>query len=160
MPGLIALYVVAGLLEALGILLSVLELRDARTRLQSYKTSPRVIHVRTIQTTATVPSVTIRVDPPPPLETRVQVLENTVQQHREQHARDLAELKDYARTEAGEAIEHMQKSVGRELTRLVDLVFALNDPDRARWRRWWLGPAMLALGLMLGVIGNIVSVWS
>ena len=71
---------------------------------------------------------------------------------------DLAQLEDYTRKEAGEAIEHMQKSVGMELTRLIDLVLGLNDPDRPGWRGWWLGPAMLALGLVLGVIGNIVSV--
>jgi hypothetical protein len=108
-----------------------------------------------------MPPVTIRVDPPPPLETRVQVLENTVQQHREQYAEDLTQLKDYVQKEAGEAIEHVQNSLDRELTRVVDLVFALNDPDRPGWRRWWLGPTLLVLGLVLSVIGNVVSVlWS
>jgi hypothetical protein len=80
-----------------------------------------------------------------------------VQRHREQHAEDLTQLKNYARKQAAEAIDYMQNSVDRELTRLVELVFALNDPDRPGWRRWWLGPAMLASGLVLGVIGNVVS---
>jgi len=142
MPGLITVYVVAGLLEALGIGLAVLELRDASKRLQSYETSPRVIDLRAAQWTGVVLPLAVRVDPPPPLETRIELLENTIQQDREQHAEDVAHLKDYARNEASEAIDHVQRSVGRELTRLVDLVFALNDPDRPGWRRWWLSPAM------------------
>jgi hypothetical protein len=156
-PGLIILYLAAGALEALGIFLAGLEFRDARNRLQSYKMAPQVVDVRTIQTTVTMPPATIRVDPPPPLETRVQVLENTIQQQREQHAEGVTQLKNYARKEAAEAIDYMQNSVDRELTRLVDPVFALNDPDRPGWRRWWLGPTMLASGLVLGVIGNVLS---
>jgi hypothetical protein len=110
-----------------------------------------------VEATATVFPVTVRIDPPPPVETRVQNLEITVQQYREQYAEDIPKLREYARTQAGEAIEYMHKSVGTELTRLVDLVFALNDPDKQGWRRWWLGPALLAAGLVLGVIGNIIS---
>jgi hypothetical protein len=157
MPGLITLYVVAGLLEALGIGFSVLELRNTGKRLQSYKMSPRVINLRAAQWTEAALPLTVRIDPPPPLETRIELLESIVQQDREQPAEDVAQLKDYARQEASEAIDHVQKSVGRELNRLVDLVFALNDPDRPGWRRWWLGPVMLVLGLVLGLIGNVVS---
>ena len=52
----------------------------------------------------------------------------------------------------------MQKSVDGEVTRAVELVLALNYPDKPGWRRWWLDPAMLlALGLVLGVIGNVRS---
>jgi hypothetical protein len=121
-----------------------------------YKESPQMVSLRPAEVTITASPLTIRVDPPPPLETRVQAV---VQQLREQHAEDLVQLKDYARKEASEASEYVDASVRREVTRVADLVFALNDPDRPRWQPWWLGLAMIASGLVLGVIGNIVSVW-
>jgi hypothetical protein len=157
MPWLITLYVVAGLLEGLGIGFVFVDLRDVRNRLQSYMSSPRIVNLRPAQETETALPLTIRHDPPPPVETRVQNLEDAFQQHRAQHSEDVAKLKDYARTETGEAIDYVQKSVGNELTRLVNLVFALNDPDKPGLRRWWHGPVLLASGLVLGVIGNVIS---
>jgi hypothetical protein len=90
--------------------------------------------------------VTIRVDPPPPLETRLPVLENTVQQHREQHAEDVTQLKNYARKEAAEAIDYMQNSVHRELTRLVAGV-RVERSGQAVAATLVASPAMLASGL-------------
>jgi hypothetical protein len=51
MPGLITLYVVACLPEALGIGFAVRELRETSERLQSYKMSPRVIDLGAAQST-------------------------------------------------------------------------------------------------------------
>jgi hypothetical protein len=100
----------------------------------------------TCQETETVLAVTIRVDPPPPLETRLPVLENTVQQHREQHAEDVTQLKNYARKEAAEAIDYMQNSVHRELTRLVAGV-RVERSGQAVAATLVASPAMLASGL-------------
>jgi hypothetical protein len=109
MPWLITLYVVAGLLEGLGIGFVFVDLRDVRNRLQSYMSSPRIVNLRPAQETETALPLTIRHDPPPPVETRVQNLEDAFQQHRAQHSEDVAKLKDYARTETGEAIDYVQK---------------------------------------------------
>jgi hypothetical protein len=158
MAGLITIYIAAGLLEALGIYLAYRELRDAKKRLQLYKESPPLIDLRPAEVTTTASPLTIHLDPPPPLETRAQVMEDPIQQLREQRAEDVVQLKDYARKEAGEASEYVEASVRREVTRVADLVFALNDPERPGWQHWWLGLAMIAAGLVLGVIGNIVSV--
>ena len=151
------MYVVAGVFELAGIVLVFFDLHDVRDRLRSYRTAPKTVHLRTAAVAATIPPVTIRIDPPPPLETRLQNLESAVQQHHEQYAEDIPKLKEYARGQASEAIDYMHNSLGTELTRLLDLVFSVNDPKEQGWRRWWLGPALLAAGLVLGVIGNIVS---
>jgi CBS domain-containing protein len=58
MPGLITLYGIAFVLEALGTGLVVLDLSDARRRLQSYNSSPSVVDLRAAQGTA-LPLTTI-----------------------------------------------------------------------------------------------------
>lgn len=151
-------YVIAGVLEGLGIGIVVLDFRDVRDRLRSYK-SQVFGYVDATTTAAAVFAATADVEPLPSLETRVQNLENTIEGHAKQHADEAAESRRYARAEAEQAVKSVQQSVGSELTRLIDLVFALNDPDTPGWRRWWLGPALLAAGLVLGVIGNVISAW-
>jgi hypothetical protein len=88
-------YVIAGVLEGLGISIVVLDFRDVRDRLRSYK-SQVFGYVDATTTAAAVFAATADVEPLPSLETRVQNLENTIEGHAKQHADEAAESRRYA----------------------------------------------------------------
>jgi hypothetical protein len=70
------LVVLGGALQAAGVLVLVIEIVRSSRRRQAYRTRSQVVEVGTIEATATVFTPRIVTEPPPPIEHRVDRLED------------------------------------------------------------------------------------
>lgn len=153
---LIALYILAGALELAGLLLVLVELREARDRIRAFRASVHV-HGRAGFALTLRGSGTAVTSGTPSLEQRVDLLEREWGGHGKQHNDEAIQMREFVRSGDEAAIAFVEQAVGAEVKRLADLVFTLNGPSGSWWRAWWVGPSLIGAGLALGVAGNIVS---
>lgn len=150
----VVLYLVAFLFEALGIILLFVELRDANRRLSALMARPQNIVLGAAR--VRVQAMPIRVvGGDRTVETRLTQLEDAMHAQKVDHAdMELATWR-YSNQAAEESVNLVEQRLTPELQSLLG--YLIGRDKRPTWRPWWLGPALLSLGLVLGTLGNIVS---
>jgi hypothetical protein len=148
------LVVLGGALQAAGVLVLVIEIVRSSRRRQAYRTRPQVVEVGTIEATATVFTPRIVTEPPPPIEDRVDRLEDGLVRLRndlEERIGELhAEARDAADQAAGRATRHGERRF-KALERLI-----LGETRLDRWVRGG-SIAAIVLGVILATIGSVMA---
>jgi hypothetical protein len=148
------LVVLGGALQAAGVLVLVIEIVRSSRRRQAYRTRSQVVEVGTIEATATVFTPRIVTEPPPPIEHRVDRLEDGLERLRndlEERIGELrAEARDAADQAAGRATRHGEQRF-QALERLI-----LGETRLDRWVRGG-SIAAIVLGVILATIGSVMA---
>jgi hypothetical protein len=144
--------VVGGALQAIGVLVLVLEIVRSTRRREAYRTRPAVVEVGTIEARATVFTPRIVTDPLPPIEGRVERLEEGLTCLRNDLEELSTELGAAARAAADEVAGRATRHGDRRLEALERLVLGETTLDR-----WVRGGSIAAvvLGVMLSTIGSV-----
>lgn len=145
--------VAGGALQAVGVLVLVIGVVRSARRTEEYETRPQVVEVGTIEATAAVFSPRIVVDPPPPIEDRVERLEDGLARLRNDLEESVAELRSKARAAADEAAGRATRHGERRFEAFERL---LGETGLERWVRG-LSIAAVVLGLILATIGSVAS---
>jgi hypothetical protein len=155
---LITLYVIAAVSEAVGILLVVLDVRNTRERLRAYtRTVYAYADAAVAHATGSAAAVVVS-SHQPSVDERLALLEQERERHAQRHADDEAAMIRRIDAAAENAKRYVHDSISQELRRLVALVTEINAPDASsRLRQWWVGPTLIGIGLVLGLVGNILS---
>jgi hypothetical protein len=151
----VVLYVVAFLFEALGIALLFVELREVNQRWLEFMSRPRDVALSDTGR-ALDHAIPIRAGGGDrTVETRLTQLEDAMHAHKVDHVH----LELAARRHANQVAEESANLVERRLTPELQalLGYLIGREQRPWWRPWWLGPALLSVGLVLGTLGNVVS---
>jgi hypothetical protein len=148
-------YVLAFVFDVAGVGLLLFELREANSRWTSFKGRSRTVEIGPARTLEqALPLRVIRGDQSH--EIRIRQLEDAVYDQRSQiadmHLRLWRHANDVAETAAGK----VERNLGREVEAVIGYLLGLEE--RSRWRPWWLGPALVAAGILLGTVGNLASV--
>ena len=75
--------------------------------------------------------------------------------HKVEHADQDVAAKRHAKQVAEESADLVEQRLTLELQALLG--YLIGREERPRLRPWWLGPVLLAVGLVLGTLGNIVT---
>jgi hypothetical protein len=86
---------------------------------------------------------------------RVTQLEDAMHAHKVDHLDMEYGAWSHANQVAAESADLVEQRLTPELQALLS--YLVGREERPAWRPWWLGPALLSVGLVLGTLGNIVS---
>lgn len=148
------LVILGGALQAGGVLVLVVEIVRSSRRRQSYRTRPQVVEVGTIEATATVFSPRIVTEPPPPIEERVERLEEGLARLRNDLEERIGKLRADVRGAADEAAGRATRHGERRFEALERLILGETKLDR-----WVRGGSIVAivLGVILATIGSVAG---
>ncbi|MGA5435459.1 hypothetical protein ACPCIZ_12795 [Streptomyces cellulosae] len=149
----ITLAAIAALLEIIGIWITIRDLRKARRRLADYLQRPRR-HYLSAAVEATSAASATATGPEPTLEQRVQNLEARLGGlNRELDQRDKRVAERLTRRFQGQ-LKAAESELGDRLDGLRELVAG---EGRTHWFVAYKGPLILAVGVIVGLAGNVVG---
>jgi hypothetical protein len=151
----VALFVVAFLLELAGLAVLVFEVWSANQRLTALRRRDVTISANTVVGVAMVASGKVSTSTPT-LEDRLAALEADVDEHMRMHPEMEQRLRDHANKVASERADSVADSLRPEVERILRHI--LGEAERPWWRPWWLSPGLIVAGLVFGLVGNILSV--
>jgi hypothetical protein len=148
--------VLGGVLQIVGVLLVVREIRDVRRRLEEYARRDVTLFLTPATVKARAGDARIVTDPPPPLEARVASLEDSVDKFSEQIANEIDTVErrltakideDIARATQGTNVNQIQP-----LAELITGALA----GGSSWRL--LGVWLIVAGLVFATVGGVWSI--
>lgn len=149
--------IAGGILQGVGLWIVVVEVRSIRQRVRAHLHRPVTLAGLTASAFGSAMPARITVNPPPPIETRVQILEDLVHGIREQEAAEHLELRRKLTQHADEVATTRANAVRAEVDELGRLVVDLND--EAGLKRTTLGVILAAIGLVLSTGASVWSLW-
>lgn len=156
-PLLIVLYIVGAVSEALGLFLTIREIVRGRRRLGEYLRRPQTIYSADAATAVEAQRVRLIQDPPPSLDERVAVLESQLDAVRDDLDARERRSTETVQKRTSTSIEATAKRVQDVQQQLEEYVL---DDRRLLQSGIFVGPALLGLGLILGALGNVLSLWA
>lgn len=147
---LVLTYVAAGVLELLGIWLSLEDLRRLQRRLRDFAGRPIQVFSTDAAAASEAAAVGIVLGGDPTLEQRIDALETWRKAMTVGLADRDAAIRRELRAEISSEVSSLRASVNDRFTGLNEVIGA---PDR--W--WWRGPVLLAVGVVVGAVGNLLA---
>lgn len=155
-------WIIAGLaiigagLELLGIWLTVQDLRKAATSLRQYDKEGHNLWIAPFPAHArSSGSATLSGGSEPPVETRLKLVEAEMAAMPDR----LAQLEDRLRTEwqnsISGALQASENTLNDRITRLRNYV--LRDRSISTGSRWWVGPGVVAVGIVFSCVSDVLS---
>lgn|GEM_PF-3773043 len=147
----LALAIASGLLGLSGILLTVADTRGARRRTSAYQ-KRGYTHYLSAQGRARVSGSASISGPPPSLEQRIASLETTVEQLQEV----IVKTEDDLRAEFNASLRQVMAEYDATIQERFQALRGLVIGRRQTWLRAYLGPLLVALGIVLGTIAAFI----
>jgi hypothetical protein len=154
----VALYIAALLLQIVGSLVVALEVHQAHTRWRAKFRAPA--NLRLHGTIASVLSgVTMTASG---VVSGDLTVEDRVARLEEARSRDQSDLKETVERIERQTAEKADESASKVEERLQPqiaetLQYLAGLGERSRWQPWWLGPALLLVGTILGGVGSVIG---
>jgi hypothetical protein len=148
------LIVLGGALEVAGVVTVVVELRDSRRRVQAYLHRPQTVYLTPAYMSVTVPSPTVVTTPAPPIDTRVQRLEDGLAALRDTVEEMPTKIKSELRTDVSEASQRTSASIQDQLRPLATLIV---DELNAHRGVQILGVVLIVAGIATSTAGGVLA---
>lgn len=145
-----SVYVVAGILELLGLWFTFADLRAVQRRLREYVGRPINVFVHDAIAISDTVAVGVVTGPEPTLEEKIAALEEWRAALPVQLDDRDQTLRTQLRSELTGEMSALRNSLNDRIAGLQEVV---GKPDRF----WWRGPLMLGLGVLLGLVGNLMA---